>query len=377
MSAQLALGDGFFDDVTRGYTQKAAYTSVDFDLVPKRLTLTAGTRYFSTNTCEVGSDVGNSGSSAGCQLIFNPGAPNPCLNHSFFVNLNAADLNRTFSGFKSRANLSWKVTEDALLYYTWSQGFRAGGFNRGQGRTVQGSSPLSPGLNPWQAQANAHGGYEPPVDFAPDTLTNNELGWKTTWMGRRIQWDGAVYQENWDHVQIGAFDSGLFGPGINAINGGNYRVRGVETSTVARVTTGLTIEAAAAWNHTELVKQATFLWADGTPIDFSALQTSTGQKLANPGGALGSTLAGAPPFQGNIRARVESGTHKLSNLDLLSLSAAAPRGVAERYPSSAPLLTSLFPLDSLIVKPELRSLRAVSSPFNLEFSYSGVRQNRS
>jgi iron complex outermembrane receptor protein len=124
-------------------------------------------------------------------------------------------------------------------------------------------------------------------------------------MGRRIQWDGAVYQENWDHVQIGAFDSGLFGPGINAINGGNYRVRGVETSTEARVTTGLTIEAAAAWNHTELVKQATFLWVDGTPIDFSALQTSTGQKLANPGGALGSPLAGAPPFQGNLRVRYE------------------------------------------------------------------------
>ena len=46
-------------------------------------------------------------------------------------------------------------------------------------------------------------------------------------------------------------------------------MRGVETSGVARVTTGLTIEAGAAWNHSELVKQATFLWRDGTPIDFS------------------------------------------------------------------------------------------------------------
>ena len=32
---------------------------------------------------------------------------------------------------------------------------------------------------------------------------------------------------------------------------------------------------------------------------------SGGQKLSNPGGALGSPLAGAPPFQGNIRARYE------------------------------------------------------------------------
>jgi iron complex outermembrane recepter protein len=82
-------------------------------------------------------------------------------------------------------------------------------------------------------------------------------------------------------------------------------VRGVETSGVARVTTGLTIEAGAAWNHSELVKQAPFLWADGTSIDFSALQTASGQKVSNPGGALGSPLAGAPPFQGNIRVRYD------------------------------------------------------------------------
>ena len=82
-------------------------------------------------------------------------------------------------------------------------------------------------------------------------------------------------------------------------------MRGIETSGVARVTTGLTIEAGAAWNHSELVKQATFLWADGTPINFSALQTSSGEKVSNPSGALGSPLAGAPPFQGNIRARYE------------------------------------------------------------------------
>jgi hypothetical protein len=54
-----------------------------------------------------------------------------------------------------------------------------------------------------------------------------------------------------------------------------------------------------------LVEQATFLWVDGIPIDFSALRTSSGQKLSNPSGALGSPLAGAPPFQGNIRVRYD------------------------------------------------------------------------
>ncbi len=34
----------FFDDITRGYTQKALFGSVDFDIIPKTLTITAGTR---------------------------------------------------------------------------------------------------------------------------------------------------------------------------------------------------------------------------------------------------------------------------------------------------------------------------------------------
>jgi hypothetical protein len=57
----------------------------------------------------------------------------------------------------------------------------------------------------------------------------------------------------------------------------------------------------AALNHSELVEQAVLLWRDGTPIDFSSL----GATISNPGGALGSPLAGAPAFQGNIRTRYE------------------------------------------------------------------------
>jgi iron complex outermembrane recepter protein len=290
-------GDAFFDDITRGYTQRAAYMSVDFELIPNKLTLTAGTRYFSTETTEVGSDVG----SFNCKLTSFPQAPNPCVNRNF-TNLNAEGLDRTFSGFRSRANLSWKVTEDALLYYTWSQGFRAGGFNRLPG--VAFFSPLRAGSFPWQATALEHGGWVPPLDFAPDGLTNYELGWKTTWMNDRIQWDGAVYQEDWNDAQISVGTASLSPQGLT-FNGGNYRVRGLETSGVARVATGFTIEARANWNHSELVQQSSFLWNDGTPIDFSTLHTANGQPLSNPDGALGSSLAGAPPFQGNIRARYD------------------------------------------------------------------------
>lgn len=323
------LGDGFFNDITRGYSQQAVYASLDFDLIPSTLTLTGGTRYFRTNTAEVGSIVDSFGCAPLSSDPYPLPVPNPCLNRSI-INLNALKLDHTYSGFKSRASLSWKLSEEALLYYTWSQGFRSGGFNRGF--APPGYSPLSPGGFGWQAEAEKRGGYVGSRAFTPDSLTNNEIGWKTSWWEQRLHWTGALYQENWDHAQIGALDIDLIGNSV--INGGNYKVRGVETSVVSRPLAGLTIEISAAWNHSELVKEVSFRWADGTPIDFTSLQTYTGEKLSNPAGTLGSPLAGSPPFQGNLRARYElvSGgygmfvefgarhqSHSLANTDRLGL----------------------------------------------------------
>jgi outer membrane receptor protein involved in Fe transport len=333
-------GDAFFNDITRAYTQQAAYASIDYDLIPKRLTLTAGTRYSRTATSELGSTVG----SGGCQKIYQ--APDPCVKHSYFLNINAEGLDRTFSAFTSRANLSWKVTDEALLYYTWSQGFRAGGFNRSSHLSLN-ISPLGQGSYPWQAQANAHGGWQPPAAFAPDNLINNELGWKTRWWDQRIQWNGAIYQEDWSRTQTDvSVADGVIDQGIT-VNGGNYRVRGLETSGIAFVTSALSIQGAAAWSHSELIKEAPFKWADGTPINFSALQSAAGERLANPGGTLGSSLAGAPAFQGNIRLRYDLSfnsydtfaqigamyqSHSLATTDQLSLDLLG-RSVAYNLPA--------------------------------------------
>ena len=291
-------GDAFFNDVTRHYTQRAAYLSLDFDLIPKTLTLSAGTRYFRIKDSLVGSSVG----SFGCQLIFNPTAPNPCVNRDT-ANINEEGLHPTDSGFTSRVNLSWKVTDNALLYYTWSQGFRPGSFNRPV--ATPSVSPLAAPSNPqsYQAQAYAHGGWQPPRIIDPDRLVNNELGWKTRWLDDRLQWNGALYQENWSRVQIPVTAVDIVPPDI--INGGDYRVRGAEASLLARVTTALSIDAGADWNHSELIKEAPLAWADGTLIDFSTLRDAAGNKVSNPSGTLGSSLAAAPVFQGHLRVRYE------------------------------------------------------------------------
>jgi outer membrane receptor protein involved in Fe transport len=286
--------DGFFDDIKRGYTQKALFASADFDIIPKVLTITGGTRYYRIDTSEKGAVVG----SFGCKDFSGKATPlNPCVNHSNFTNLDALHLDKLYTGFKSRANVTWKITPDLMVYYTWSQGFRAGGFNRPN--SVESSSPLT-------------GKWAPPIAFAPDNLTNNEIGWKTEWLDHRIQWNGAIYREDWKGVQISLFDPGVTGNLTFNANAGDYRVKGLETTLAARITHELTVSAGASWNHSEQVRQSSFTYQfgplKGQPIDFATLtdpKTGAVLGLANPSGAVGDPLAGSPPFQANIRFRYQ------------------------------------------------------------------------
>lgn len=293
----------FFDDITRGYTQKAAFASIDFDILPDKLTLTAGTRYYRINSTEVGSAIGSFGCkafngatvAAGTTCTAGGGTISPISNGG---NLDSLGFNKTYKGFKSRVNLTYRITDEALVYATWSQGFRSGGFNRPN--AVESGSPLAN-----SPEAIAHGGFAPPVEYKPDVLINNELGWKTEWMNRRLQWNGAIYKEEWKNAQIAIFDPGVTGNLTFSANGGTFEVKGLETSLVARVTPALTLSAGGSYNDSKLTKVAGFKWADGTTIDFSQFTDGNGNPLSTPGGDKGSPLSSSPKWQGNLRLRYD------------------------------------------------------------------------
>jgi iron complex outermembrane recepter protein len=286
----------FFDDVTRGYTQKALFGSVDFDIIPKTLTLTAGTRYYQIDTTAVGSSI----SSFGCM---NDGPP-PCTGNGPYSNdLSAHDLNITYKGFKSRANLSWRPMDDVLLYYTWSQGFRPGGFNRGS-QLINHTNAAVEGVAPSGPVNGATYTYQTPQSYAPDTLINNEIGWKTQWFDRRLEFNGAVYQEDWKDVQVQIFESCCYGNLSFVINGPDYRVRGLETEVVGRVTHELTVIGSASWNSSNLSNAPLLKQPNGQPIVIPVL---AGQNNYG-GSAFGqpdTPLAESPPFQASLRARYE------------------------------------------------------------------------
>ena len=283
----------FASDTRRETKQFAIFASVDFDLIPKVLTVTAGTRHFRFDNTSAGSVLSNFG-------CFQGGTPaGGCRSGSSF-DLNAENLADTESGFKSRANITWHVTPGVMLYYTWSQGFRPGGFNQ-DGGTQHIYGPDG------QLQ------YLKPKAYHSDALTNNELGWKTEFLDHKLQWNGAVYRESWNDVQIAFFDPGI---GLGNIyyntNGQNFVIKGLETSLVARVTPGLTLQGAASWNQSRqtntpaLIDTNPLSANNGKPITQSC--NSAGANcfsVTNPFGPIGSPSANSPPMQFSLRARYD------------------------------------------------------------------------
>jgi iron complex outermembrane recepter protein len=281
----------FYQDTNRETKQTAFFASVDFDIIPKVLTITGGTRHFRFQNSSAGSVTG----SFGC---FEQGVPaGGCLIGNF--NLNQQNLRDTESDFKSRGNITWHVTPDTMVYYTFSQGFRPGGFNQNGGA----------------AHATGPDGvaqYLVPSSYQSDKLTNNEIGWKTQFLGNRLQWNGAIYKETWNNVQVAFFNPGLVGNIFYNTNGQNFDIKGVETSVIARVVPGLTLQGAGSWNHSRQTNSPALIDnnpADtanyGKPITQNCKTPDTCTAVTNPYGPIGSPSANSPPVQFSLRARYE------------------------------------------------------------------------
>jgi iron complex outermembrane recepter protein len=274
---------GFFDDVERTYKQLAEFASIDVDLIPNTLTVTGGIRHFKYDDSERGGDVG----SFYCKQFAPTTYFGPCT-APYGTDITAQAPRTTPSGNRARANLSWHITDHDLLYYTWSQGFRAGSFNRGSGCHLPGPDKVDQ--------------FCVPAFTVPDNVTNNEVGWKTEWFDRRVQFNGSVYQEVWSNAQTGFFDpQGGLGNLAFSTNGPSYRVRGFEPSLIARVTSGLTFQASAAWNSTSQTNSPYLVDNNPASVNYGKPITS----IQNPFGPVGSTTPYSPPFKVSARARYD------------------------------------------------------------------------
>ncbi len=296
-SLRTGSNTAFGEDVQRGYKQAAAFTSLDFDLIPKVLTLSGGTRYFHYDEYERGSEFYTG--TAGVINVPN-GACTAAGGCGFGI-----DLHKKEHGFKSRGNLTWHITPDILAYYTYSQGFRPGGFNR----TQEGAdgAPVLKSAAPYAGKGTDQ--FDKPAGFGSDNLVNNEIGVKSEFLNHRIQLNVSAYKMKWSTVQLPLFDPVHLGNTQFVINGPTYEIKGVELQLVARVTEGLTIQGSSSWNssnQTDAPCLPSNIVSAGNPTPVGQCITQVkGKPYTNPYGVLNTSPAFSPPLQFNLRARYD------------------------------------------------------------------------
>jgi outer membrane receptor protein involved in Fe transport/tetratricopeptide (TPR) repeat protein len=131
-----------------------------------------------------------------------------------------------------KAGINFKPQPHSLLYFTFAQGFRDGGYNYGGGGSK----------------------FIVPAYFTPDTLNNYELGWKTESSGGRLVWNSAAYYMAWKDYQVGV--SIPVAPyGFNA-NIGDARIAGLETTLEMVPVEGLHLSLTGNYNDARLRSNA-------------------------------------------------------------------------------------------------------------------------
>lgn len=128
--------------------------------------------------------------------------------------------------FSPRVNLTWIPNDDAMVYFTYSEGVRVGGQNGG---VTQNPSSIALGA---------------PNSFDPDRLINYELGGKATWMDGRLLTNLSVFVMDWEDYQLAV---ALPVAGVTTVNAGNASIDGVEGTIAFKLSEKWEISGAATY----------------------------------------------------------------------------------------------------------------------------------
>jgi len=203
---------------------KALFGEVYFDLT-ERFTLIGGLRWFEYEN----SLYGFNGRARHCTGYFDDNGkfvedPDgevqyPCYNTGILDNVAKGD------DIAWKGSVEWRLGDNKMVYATYSEGFRAGGANRAR---IEGLEA-----------------------YDPDWVYNYEVGWKTTWAGGRLRFNGAAYIVDWDNFQFSWLDFSI-SPLTVIQNSGNARTKGVEWDLNYAATDDLTLTFAGSYNNAEM-----------------------------------------------------------------------------------------------------------------------------
>ncbi|MEL7043961.1 MAG: TonB-dependent receptor [Pseudomonadota bacterium] len=253
---QWPAGVVFRNDVLRTDEQTAVFGELTVDIVDD-LALTVGARRYDVEVKLVGSAAGSFGNLGAA--VDNNGGNNL---DELFSDPNPSSAST--DGYIGKLSLAWTPTDNQLWFVTVSEGFRPGLLNR-----------------PGGAQ-NPDGSFTVPFALDTDDVVNYELGWKLDLLDNSLRFNGSLFR-----VEVERLQTTIFDPSITNLffsdNAADAEVTGIEGSVdwAPAAIPGLTVTGAFSILDTEITDVI-------TPTD-DVIE--------------GDSLAFAPEFQGNLRAR--------------------------------------------------------------------------
>lgn len=238
----------------------AAFVNGSYDIF-SNLTLDGGVRLYRYDNTLAG--------------FFGAGANNPwlgegqnkCIGSAPFMGAPCSDMDNRAEQTSAiyKVTLTYKIDPDRMVYFTASDGYRPGGANR------------DPGVAPYQA----------------DTLNNYEVGWKTSWFGDRLRWNGDFFYDPWNNFQFNFL-------GLNAVteivNAGHALSEGVESDLTWKVDRHLTLSASGSLIDAHLTSPyCGTVDASGNPITNCLV----------PEAPSGTQLPVTPYVKGNVTGRYD------------------------------------------------------------------------
>ena len=243
----------------------AVFAQGTFDLTAA-LHLTLGGRYTDESKKFTPDQVIFQNYYAGISQVVPPGNPLAALDAPFLQAgsriLPFLEKEIEIDEFTPLVNLSWDATEDLMLYASYSQGFKSGGFTQRVFPPVVAGFTAPPGT--------------PDIDliptYEPEFVDAYELGLKSTLLDGRMRVNGALFHTDYDDLQVQVFNS--VAPVTENI--GSATIQGAELEAQAAPGGGWLLEASVSWLDAQYDDIETGLTLIGEDYEFERVPEWSG-----------------------------------------------------------------------------------------------------
>jgi len=228
----------FFNDLKRTDEQTAFFAELTFP-VTEKLDFLIGARNYDLDIDYVGQ------SKFGGIAVGNSGRDYNSSGGHTDQPLNMSDTITKFTA-------SYKVDEDTLVYFTQSEGYRPGGYNRGGGLTNSCAKLASTADGYCGEGSGDNFRANPTTTFESDEVLNTEIGIKTILADGTVRLNATYYNVEWTDIQVSQFDPANISILTFVENAADADISGFEADLLWYPTDTLTIAAAISLNDTEI-----------------------------------------------------------------------------------------------------------------------------